>query len=98
VQYLEYAVLSFALLIFLAVVAFVGIGLLVKAFAGSKAKARATPVIYPIPPAERGTGAHVSLLDLVDDHVAHEDRRRRRQKVSDRLYDWTQDPKPEPGA
>lgn len=92
--YVEYAVVGVAFLIFLFVVGAVLLGLAIKLLAGGKKKPSGAAVVYPIPPAEKGTGQHVSLLDLVDAHVAAEDTARRRKQVSDKLYDWMQPPAP----
>lgn len=91
-QYLEYGFALFALLAFVGVACAAVLVLLVKL---SRGRGRPTaPTIYPIPPAERGTGQHRSLLDLVDEHIVAEEIARRRRKFSDKLFDFVQDSGP----
>jgi hypothetical protein len=89
VQYLEHILVGVAFLIFLGVAGVVGLAFLVRLARGKPGPGRAA-TIYPIPPPERDSGRHVSLLDLVDDHLAAEDRRRRRETISGKVYDWAQ--------
>lgn len=91
-QYLEHILFGVALLIFVGVAALVGLAVLVKVARGRPGPGRAT--IYPIPPAERGTGQHRSLLDLVDEHIVTEELARRRKRFSDKLFDFVQESSP----
>lgn len=91
-QYLEHILFGVALLIFVGVAALVGLAVLVKVTRGPKPGRN--PTIYPIPPAERGTGLHRSLLDLVDEHIVTEELARRRKRFSDKLFDFVQDQSP----
>jgi hypothetical protein len=92
VQYVEYAVLGVCCLIFLAVVAFVVIALVAQSMRGPKKAPVAT--LYPIPPAERGTGQHTSLLGLFDQHRAEMIAEKAREDLRRKLFDLIQETPP----
>jgi flagellar basal body-associated protein FliL len=90
-EYIGYAVLGVCLLLFLGVAAVVIIAVIAKSNSTKAAPKPPVATLYPIPPAERGSPQHTSLLDLFDRHKAEVVAEQARDELKKKLRDLIMD-------